>query len=73
MANEHALEILNDAHQALLRHGDFETCADPRGYIRASSRLLDACIDAGMSHDEPCHHAWASERVAQWLLSSVEA
>lgn len=70
---EHALEILNDAHQALLRHGDFETCADPRGYIRASNRLLDACLDAGMSHDEPDHQDWAAERVAQWLICSVEA
>lgn len=29
-----------------LRAGDFETCADPREYIRNSNRLLDACIDA---------------------------
>jgi hypothetical protein len=28
------------------RAGPFETCADPRGYIRTSNRLLDACIDA---------------------------
>jgi hypothetical protein len=28
-----------------LRAGDFETCADPRGYIRNSNRLLGACID----------------------------
>lgn len=31
---------------SLLRMGPFETCADPRGYIRTSNRLLDACIDA---------------------------
>lgn len=29
-----------------LRAGDFATCADPRGYIAISNRLLDACIDA---------------------------
>ena len=29
-----------------LRAGTFETCADPRGYIATSNRLLDACIDA---------------------------
>ena len=29
-----------------LRAGPFETCADPRGYIQTSNRLLDACIDA---------------------------
>lgn len=31
---------------SLLRMGEFATCADPRGYIRTSNRLLDACIDA---------------------------
>lgn len=30
----------------LIRMGAFETCADPRGYIRTENRLLDACIDA---------------------------
>lgn len=29
-----------------LRAGAFETCADPRGYIQTSNRLLDACADA---------------------------
>lgn len=29
-----------------LRAGRFETCADPRGYIQNSNRLLDACADA---------------------------
>jgi hypothetical protein len=29
-----------------LRAGPFETCADPREYIRNSNRLFDACIDA---------------------------
>ena len=29
-----------------LRADNFETCADPREYIRNSNRLLDACIDA---------------------------
>lgn len=29
-----------------LRAGDFATCANPRGYIQTSNRLLDACIDA---------------------------
>ena len=36
-----------DGHMAaLLRAGPFETCADPRGYIRTSNVLLDACVDA---------------------------
>ena len=29
-----------------LRAGPFETCANPREYIRTSNRLFDACIDA---------------------------
>ena len=29
-----------------LRAGPFETCADPREYIRNSNRLFDLCIDA---------------------------
>lgn len=70
---EAALEALNDAHDALLRHGDFLSCADPRAYVRADSRLLDACLDAGMSHDEPSHGAWASARIGSWLLSSQVA
>lgn len=31
---------------SLLRMGPFETCDDPRGYIKTSNRLLDACVDA---------------------------
>lgn len=30
----------------LLRMGPFETCADPRGYIRTSNILFDALVDA---------------------------
>lgn len=30
----------------LLRMGPFETCEWPRGYITASNRLFDACVDA---------------------------
>ena len=29
-----------------LRMGDFETCADPRAFIRAEAALFDACADA---------------------------
>lgn len=32
--------------QDLLRAGDFETCADPRGYIRTENRLYDALVEA---------------------------
>ena len=64
-------ETLDGAYDALLRAGDFMTCADPRGYIRKSNILLDACIDAGMSRDEADHVAWAGERVTRALLGGT--
>lgn len=69
MATEAQLEVLNDAHDALLRCGDFTTCADPRDWVRKSNRLYDACVDAGMDRDEAVHEAWAAARIAEWLLS----
>lgn len=30
----------------LLRMGSFETCDDPRGYIRTENMLFDYCVDA---------------------------
>lgn len=69
-ATEHQLEVLNTAHQALIRAKCFGAVADPRSEIRASNVLLDACFDAGMSHDEPDHEAWAAERVARWLVAA---
>lgn len=57
-----------------LRAGQFETCADPRGYIATSNRLLDACIDAmglayvdGFASAKDC----AAALVATALLSST--
>jgi hypothetical protein len=41
-----AFERIDSLLSQQLRAGPFETCADPRGYIRNSNRLLDACIDA---------------------------
>jgi hypothetical protein len=41
-----AFERIDSLLSQQLRAGPFETCADPRGYIRTSNRLLDACIDA---------------------------
>jgi hypothetical protein len=64
---EARIEVLNDAHQALLRNS-FD--ADPRAYIRATNVLLDACVDAGMSHEEPDHEGWAAERVTRWLVEA---
>jgi hypothetical protein len=39
-------EQIDGLLSSLLRMGPFETCADPRGYIRTSNRLFDACADA---------------------------
>lgn len=39
-------EQIDGLYASILRMGDFETCADPRAWISASNRLLDACIDA---------------------------
>ena len=39
-------ETIDGLYASLIRMGDFEQCDDPRGYIRTSNRLLDACIDA---------------------------
>ena len=65
-----SFEALDGAMNALLYLGDFETCADPRGYIRASNRLYDACLDAGMSREEPDHEKWACVRICKALTSS---
>ena len=39
-------EAIDGLYSRLLYMGDFETCADPRGYIALSNRLFDACVDA---------------------------
>lgn len=56
-----------------LRAGDFATCADPRGYIAISNRLLDACIDAmGVAYVDafPSAEHCAAAIVTEALLSS---
>lgn len=68
VAPEAALERLNDAHQAFLRAAPFEVA--PSAHIHLSNVLLDRCFDAGMSHDEPDHEAWAAGRVARWLVEA---
>lgn len=65
-----AFEAVDGALDALLRAGDFMTCADPRAWIRKSNILFDACVDAGMPHDEADHSAWAAEFVANALVSA---
>lgn len=39
-------EQIDGLFSQLARMGDFEACADPRGYIQTSNRLFDACVDA---------------------------
>lgn len=73
MSNLSKFEAVDGALDAFLRAGDFMTCADPRGYIRKSNILLDACIDAGMAYDHDDHVAWAAEFVAKELLSPCDA
>jgi len=69
-----AFETIDSLLSQQLRAGDFETCADPREYIRNSNRLLDACIDAmgyayvdGFASAEEC----AAAIVTAGLLSST--
>ena len=37
---------------------------------REQSRLFDACLNAGMSFDEPDHVAWATLRLSSDLVSA---
>ncbi|MCB4863205.1 MULTISPECIES: hypothetical protein [Sphingobium] len=56
-------ETIDGLLSSLHRMGDFETCADPRGYIQTSNRLLDACIDA-VGYDAACEFPSAEECAA---------
>jgi hypothetical protein len=69
-----AFETIDTLLSQQLRAGEFETCADPREYIRTSNRLLGACIDAmgyayidGFASAEEC----AAAIVTTGLLSST--
>lgn len=67
-------EAIDAMLSAQLRAGDFATCADPRGYIRNSNRLLDACIDAmGAAYADayPSAEHCAAAIVTEALLSST--
>jgi hypothetical protein len=39
-------EQIDGLMSSLLRMGEFETCADPVGYVRADNRLYGALVDA---------------------------
>lgn len=69
MFNLRHFETIDGMLSQLLRI-DFLTCEDPRGYIRLSNRLFDACVDAGMPFDAPSHTDWAAEYVSRALVSA---
>lgn len=59
----------------LLHMGAFETCSDPREYIRISNRLHDACIDAmgrDWVMDQPSDEHAAANIVTMALLCQIE-
>ncbi|MDO9334974.1 MAG: hypothetical protein Q7T61_01105 [Caulobacter sp.] len=62
-ATAHTKEVLADAFTGLAR---IDPQVDPVAFVMAESRLVDACIQAGMAHDEPGYHVWAATRVAKW-------
>lgn len=78
MATEAQMEVLSGALDSALRAeatvkaGDLSSEA-VRREIHTTNVLLDACIEAGMSHDEADHVGWAAVRVGQWLTAGVEA
>jgi hypothetical protein len=68
-------EQIDSLMGSLLRMGEFETCADPRGYIRTENRLLDACIDAlgyEYANDFASGLECAAHVVAAGLLGTIE-
>lgn len=66
MASTKQAEIIQTAFNSLVWA---RAATDPRAEIRAENILLDACIDAGMSHDEPNHIEWAAMQITQDLVS----
>jgi len=68
-------EQIDGLMASLLRAGPFETCADPRGYIRTENRLFDACVDAcGLAHVDGFASALdcAADLVSRALIGTVE-
>lgn len=53
----HQIEVLNTALNGYLAA---ERGTDFRAMVRAESVLFDACLDAGMDHDEPVLTDWAA-------------
>ena len=70
MTNLATFERVDGALDSLLRAGDFMTCADPRAWVRKSSALLDACLDAGMDYDTAEPTQWAVQYVTSALVTA---
>lgn len=71
----HQFETIDGLMSQLLRMGEFETCADPRGYIRTSNMLFDACVDAvgyPYTNDFASALECAATIVAGALLGTIE-
>ena len=71
----HQFEQIDGLMSSLLRMGEFETCADPRGYIRTENRLLDACIEAtsyAFANDFASGLECAAHIVTGCLLGTIE-
>ena len=70
----HQFEQIDSLMAQLLRMGEFEACADPRGYIRTSNHLLDACIEAtsyDFANDFASSLECAAHIVASGLLGTI--
>jgi hypothetical protein len=63
-------EQIDGLHSQLRYMGDFETCSNPRGFIRLQNRLFDACVDAGMPFDTDDHEEWAVVAITHALVSA---
>lgn len=68
-------EQIDGLMSSLLRAGPFETCTDPRGYVRTSNILYDALID-GVGRDYadsfPSTLEAAAAVVTDGLLGQIE-
>ncbi len=68
-------EKIDGLMSSLLRMGQFEDCADPRGYIRTENRLFDACVEAtsyAFANDFASGLECAANIVTAGLLGTIE-
>lgn len=70
----HQFELIDGLMSQLLRMGEFETCADPRGYISTENRLFYEIVEAvGLLYARafPSALECAADLVAQALLGTL--